>query len=95
MVLEHHGRPRPPGTEVLHSCDRTECVNIEHLRWGTHAENMAEMSARSRAKGHRKLTDAQLDAIRADDRPRRVIAHQYGIHVNTVGQIRNRTHGYG
>jgi hypothetical protein len=96
IVLEHHGHLRPRGAHALHSCDRTECVNIEHLRWGTHAENMADMAARKRAcTGRRKLTDDDLDAIRADARPRRIIAKQYGIHVNTVGQIKARTHGYG
>lgn len=36
------------GLYLLHSCDRRACVNPDHLRAGTHDENMAERSARHR-----------------------------------------------
>jgi hypothetical protein len=38
-----------PGKEPCHSCDRPACVAPDHLRWGTHQENMAEMGARHRS----------------------------------------------
>lgn len=38
------------GRLVLHACDNPVCVNPSHLRSGTHAENMAEMVARGRAR---------------------------------------------
>jgi hypothetical protein len=38
-----------PDMEPCHSCDRPECVNPEHLHWGTHQENMLEMGSRNRA----------------------------------------------
>lgn len=40
--------PIPPGMLVLHGCDNTSCVFIEHLHLGTHMENMAEASERGR-----------------------------------------------
>lgn len=38
-----------PGKEPCHSCDRPACVAPDHLRWGTHQENMAEMGVRRRS----------------------------------------------
>jgi hypothetical protein len=38
----------PAGLHVLHSCDEPACVAIEHLRLGTHAENMRDRGARGR-----------------------------------------------
>lgn len=53
-VLAHGARPN--GAEHLHSCDNPLCCNPAHLRWGSHAENMAEMAARGRGtrKSHCK-----------------------------------------
>lgn len=42
----HHGRH--PGMDLLHSCDNTSCVRPDHLREGSHAENMAEAKMRGR-----------------------------------------------
>jgi hypothetical protein len=40
------------GIEVRHMCHNTKCINPEHLKEGTHAENMADMVVANRqAKG--------------------------------------------
>jgi hypothetical protein len=42
-----HGEPKD-GLHILHKCDNPPCCNPDHLRLGTHDENMAEMLARGR-----------------------------------------------
>lgn len=45
---ELHRGPIPAGMLVLHDCDNTSCVLIDHLHLGSHMENMAEASERKR-----------------------------------------------
>lgn len=61
---------RPPGKQrVRHSCDNPPCVRPEHLVLGSDADNVRDMIARGRiprgeARGHSKLTAAQVVEIR-------------------------------
>lgn len=45
---ELHKGSIPPGMDILHSCDNRKCINPEHLRAGTHQENMEEAARRGR-----------------------------------------------
>ena len=56
-----HERPFPEGAKALHSCDRPECVNPEHVRPGTSADNANDAAVRGRMKS--RLTDEQVAAI--------------------------------
>lgn len=38
----------PAGYEVMHKCDTPTCVNADHLRLGTHAENMKDRDNKGR-----------------------------------------------
>lgn len=46
MCEEMHGPPPTPEHESAHSCHKRRCINKRHVRWKTHAENMAESAGR-------------------------------------------------
>jgi hypothetical protein len=53
----------PVGCEIIHTCDNPACVNPQHLKEATHAENMADMMRKGRqARGpeHRRKTLAGM-----------------------------------
>lgn len=88
-----HKGPIPEGGHVLHNCDNTYCVNPDHLRIGTHAENMADTTKRNRhSKGQyhqcAKLSDEATIEIRKSSEPSRVLATRYGVSYSLVYQIR-------
>lgn len=65
-----HGRI-PAGMEILHTCDNPECLNIRHLRIGTHADNMREMadkgrSSRGELRPGAKQSDSDVVRIRKE-----------------------------
>lgn len=72
FAFELYKGPIPEGQEILHSCDNKLCVNPDHLRAGTHAENMAEagerdLMPRGRAHhsyGRRNLRPNQAHRVR-------------------------------
>ena len=93
-----HG-PIPDGLFVLHKCDNPSCVNPAHLFLGTHADNMRDKAEKGRAvgipqpgesHGSAKLTEADVLAIRSDNRIGRVIAAEYGVSREQIWRIKRR-----
>ena len=75
----------PAGLNVLHSCDERSCVNPDHLRIGTHKENMRDAVIRYRLG---KLTKSEVDGIRADPRSTRKVGADYGVSAGHVSAIK-------
>ena len=85
----------PPGLHVMHTCDHPNCVNPEHLKAGTHQENMADLRAKGRAYGAEgesnlsaKITEAQAVAIIKDARSVKEIAEHYGLTKSSIVNIK-------
>jgi hypothetical protein len=87
----------PDGMFVCHHCDNPPCCNPSHLFLGTCADNNNDMASKYRNdKGedhwNNKLNERQVLEIRSlikNGHPISVIAKKYGVHVNTVYDIRN------
>ena len=97
IAWELRNGPIPDGLCVLHTCDRRECVNPNHMFLGTRADNAEDRDAKGRHKpgrgerhGNSKLTEADVRAIRADPRLHREIAVDYETNRSNVGSIKRR-----
>lgn len=97
VMAQRHGEDGLIGKIVMHLCDNPPCVNPEHLRIGTHSDNITDMWRKGRGPAHdrggerssfAKLTSEQVDQIRNDDRTLREIAADYGVHLSTISLIR-------
>ena len=87
------------GTCVIHSCDVRLCVNPDHLRLGSHRENMQDKRIRNRivsnpllGEKHQnsKLTAAQVISIRQRGSagvPCGSLALEMGVHRATIGDV--------
>jgi hypothetical protein len=99
MVLAHRfslqrklGRALLREELALHSCDQPPCVNPAHLRVGSHADNMLDMTAKERAQA--KLTGADVGEIRAlyaaGGVTQRALASRFGLTQSGVSYIISR-----
>ena len=84
------------GHLVLHSCDNPLCCNPDHLRLGTHQDNMDDKVSRGRQalgnhNGRAKLTEQDVLDIRAiSGMTQRAIAKRYGVGTTAISMIINR-----
>lgn len=85
--------PIPRGLAILHSCDVPACVNPDHLKPGTHADNMRDAALRGRLRPMSKLRPEDVVAIRAAavaGTPNSVTASTYKISTVHVRSIVSR-----
>lgn len=94
MYTEVYGDPG--SLDVLHHCDRPQCVEPAHLWAGTHHQNMADMVAKGRQPqgerhGSAKLSDAQVaDARRAysaGQESKSSLARKYGVSAREMSGV--------
>ena len=98
--MREHSCSLLPGTHVLHSCDNPRCVNPDHLRMGTHAENMLDRNTKQRqakgtANGTVKLTEEDVLDIRwlaSEGVGMRQLGREYSVDHKTISAaVRRRT----
>lgn len=99
LVCERVNGP-PPDGEIfaLHSCGNGHrgCVSPRHLRWGTRAENAADMIADGRSRRGERAANSKLtlrQAIEIFERAnsgenQRLIAKDFGIAQTAVSRIK-------
>lgn len=91
MCILAHGPPLFERADAAHSCGNGHlgCVNPNHLRWLSHADNIREAdTAHGERAGLARLTGSDVVRIRADTRPQAVIGKEYGIHQSQVSRIK-------
>jgi hypothetical protein len=94
LAWEDANGPIPDGMHVLHSCHNPACVNPDHLRLGTHQDNMrdrqeAQRQARGSTNGRSKLTEDQvLEIWKLKGKvTQRTLAERFGVSIKAVGHI--------
>ena len=94
LVLEAFKGPRPTGMEAAHGDGSPANAALSNLRWDTPAGNNADKVKHGTAiRGERhsmaKLTNADVLAIRSDQRTQRVIARDFCINQAHVSLIKS------
>jgi hypothetical protein len=84
----HHKGSIPEGMYVLHRCDVRSCVNPDHLRLGTHLENMADISKRG-GSPKRTITDDLAQRIWDDPSRTCDLVRKYGVSRMVVDAIKS------
>lgn len=87
--------PIPTGLVLMHSCDRPRCVNVEHLKPGTHKDNRADAVSKLRhrhgeAHHSARLTRALVIEIRqrlAAGESRRLVARSMRVGCTAIDDI--------
>jgi hypothetical protein len=82
-----------PKVEVRHTCDNNWCINPEHLLTGSSQQNSDDMVERARSNRGTKhwnarLTEQQVQQIRADPRSSPKVAPEFGVSARQIRKIR-------
>lgn len=96
LILSGKPKPEAPCNHALHSseCITKLCVNPEHLRWGTHIENMQDARARGEhvrgTKQHLAVLDEnKVREIRSMSGSYAEISRAFNVHPKTIAMVKN------
>ncbi len=94
MCILAHGEPPDGRNHAAHNCGNPACVNPKHLRWATHAENMADRVIHGtmnngERNGKTKLTAEDVRAIRAAPPVLAPLMAKYGMTRHGLSKIRS------
>ena len=101
LVLEAFVGPCPEGMECLHADDDAANNFLNNLRWGTKLENMQEKMANERVPKGEDHSWAILTNVEVQEIKRRLaspeakhgigrkLAREFGVHPNTIYQIKD------
>lgn len=101
MSFEFFGGEIPDRMVVMHSCDNRLCVNPQHLRVGTQADNLQDAAQKGRMfrpdtrgerNGNTRLTKSDVDEIRqrlSVGLRQKDIAAAFGVHPDTIHNIKH------
>jgi len=56
----------PKGLVVMHKCDNTQCINIEHLKLGTQADNVLDCKNKGRTNNVYTKLRKELERMKND-----------------------------
>jgi hypothetical protein len=100
--LIHYGAI-PAGLEVMHECDTPNCVRPDHLKVGTHQDNMDDKVRKGRQQRGERCSKAKLTTSQAQEIKQRLakgergsqLAREYNVTKQTICGIRhNRSWAY-
>lgn len=97
----HFNTKIPDNLYVLHECDNRRCVRPDHLRVGTHIDNMADMRSKGRSSKNRgernanaRLSDIEVEQIRdlyeSGDYTQTELAEKFGVGQTHISRLVNR-----
>jgi hypothetical protein len=80
----------PDGMVVMHTCDNPACVNPDHLKLGTQADNMMDRDAKSRGIWNKTVhLPCDVETIKRSKKGDRELAQEFGCSPGHIWKIRN------